>query len=462
MSALPLPGRPQFPFHVGHKDVWRIALPACLAFITEPVAGLIHTTVIGRLGDAGMIAGISMGAVAFNILFTLAFFLRFGTAGLTAQAVGAQDPRDGLVHLARAMLIALLLSALVLALSTPLLALLVEWLRPPGTSLAPFQDYVRMRIWSIPLVLINFVLLGWFYGRGKATTGMALQLAINGVNTVFSLLLVSLWGWGVEGLALAKIFGEAAAAAIGIALVLRHYGGLRRLFTATSLPEITDGAGMRRMLGLSRDLMIRSLALNAAMTLFMTGAGRSGETVLAAIGVLMQMVSVTTFLLDGVATAVEQLCGRAIGGNWLPAFRRALKLSMLWGAVIGLGLFVFMLGFGGVIIDAISTSAEVRASARDYLIMAALFPLIGMAAFIYDGAMIGATLNQVMRNGMLMSLGIFLIAFLLLPPMIGIWGLWIAMHLMLLARAAIYSTLLERLMPVLFDPPAPDKKREQS
>lgn len=453
MSAMPVKGRPQLPFSVGHRDVWRIALPACLAFITEPVSGLIHTTVIGRLGDAGLVAGISMGSVAFNILFALAFFLRFGTAGLTAQAMGAADPRDGLLHLLRSALIALLLAAVVLLLSSPLQALLVDWLEPPGSSVTAFEAYFSTRIWSIPLVLINFVLLGWFYGRAKATTGMMLQLMINGVNTLCSILLVSGLGWGVEGLGWAKILGEATAAVTGIYLVLRHFGGARRLAALASVQEITEGAAMRRMLSLSRDLMIRSLALNASTTLFMAGAGRSGETILAATGVLMQMVSVTTFLLDGIATAVEQLCGRALGANWRPAFLRALKLCLIWGAGIGLCLFAVVLSLGPLVIDEISTNAEVRQTARTYLIMAALVPITGMAAFIYDGVMIGSTLNQTMRNGMVLSLSVFLIACLVLQPILGIWGLWISLHIMLLTRAGIYAFAVRRRLPEMFDPP---------
>ncbi len=108
--------RPQYPFVVRHGDVWHIALPACLAFVTEPLTGMVDTAVIGQLGDPGLLGGISLGAVAFNTMFALAFFLRFGTAGLTAQAVGAQDPTDGLMHLARAVIFAALISVLVLAL----------------------------------------------------------------------------------------------------------------------------------------------------------------------------------------------------------------------------------------------------------------------------------------------------------------------------------------------------------
>ena len=78
-----------------------------------------------------------------------------------------------------------------------------------------------------PFVLMNFALLGWFYGRAAATTGMVLQILIHGVNIVLSVAFVQGLGWGVAGVALATVLGEVAAVAVGLALVVRHFGGLK-------------------------------------------------------------------------------------------------------------------------------------------------------------------------------------------------------------------------------------------
>jgi MATE family multidrug resistance protein len=64
--------RPQYPFEVRHADVWKIALPACVAFITEPLVGLIDITVIGRLGDAALLGGLVLGALVFDVIFSMA------------------------------------------------------------------------------------------------------------------------------------------------------------------------------------------------------------------------------------------------------------------------------------------------------------------------------------------------------------------------------------------------------
>ena len=156
--------RPTYPFEVSSRDVWAIALPASVAFITEPVAGLVDITVIGRLGDAGLLGGVVLGALIFDFIFSLAYFLRLGTAGLTAQAVGARDPRDGLLHAARAIAIAVIGGVLMIALQVPLLWV-ANAAMAPGPGVAAALETYFVRIWSAPFSLINYALLGWFYGR---------------------------------------------------------------------------------------------------------------------------------------------------------------------------------------------------------------------------------------------------------------------------------------------------------
>ena len=111
--------RPTFPFEVRPADIWRIALPASVAFITEPLAGLADIMAIGRLGNAALLGGVVIAALVFDFIFSLAYFLRIGTAGLTAQAIGARDPRDGLLHFTRAATVAVIGGVLMIPQNTP-------------------------------------------------------------------------------------------------------------------------------------------------------------------------------------------------------------------------------------------------------------------------------------------------------------------------------------------------------
>ncbi len=442
--------KPSYPFEVRHRDIWKIALPATLAFITEPLAGIVDMTVIGRLGDADLLGGLVLGALAFDVIFSMAFFLRLGTAGLVAQAVGAREADGGLIHFLRASLLGIVIGLMLLAL-TPLLLMGALYILGPGPAVAPaFADYLHVRMWSAPMVLINFALLGWFYGRAEATTGMALQMLVHGANIVFSILFVYGFGWGIPGVAAGTVLAQALAAFTGLAIVTHRAGGWRAIAAALSWPALFDAAALKRLFSLSRDLMIRSIALQGAFTFFSAQTAREGAVVLAASAVVLNFQMVTAFFLDGQAQAAEQICGKAVGANYRPAFERAVRLAHLWAFGIGAALFVFWVLTGPLLIDVMTTAPEVRQMARDYLFIGAFTAVTGVMPFVMDGVMTGATLNTVIRNGMVAAFFIFLAAALILQPLLGLNGLWLALHAFFLSRGIIFWLAVRWKMPQLF------------
>lgn len=430
--------RPSFPFTVTSRDVWAIALPASLAFTTEPLVGLVDITVIGRLGDANLLGGLVLGALAFDMIFSLMFFLRLGTAGLTAQSIGARDADDGLVHLLRAGLLGLGLGVLLIALTWPLQWSLAAVLGATPVVAPAFDAYLATRIWSAPFVLVNYALLGWFYGRASAKTGMALQMLVNGINVLVSVALVFGLHWGVVGVALGAVAGHAAASLLGIALVTRHFGGLVRMRALVDWHRIRDVAAVRKLFALSRDLTIRSAALMSAFAWFTAQTSRVGEVSLASNAVLMQFLMISAFFLDGQGQAAEQLCGKAVGANYRPAFERALWLTLRWGLVVSAIMFSVVWFGGDALIAVMTASPEVQAGAHEFLIFAAVAAFTGMPAFVMDGVMSGATLNTIIRNGMVASFAIYFAAALLLQQAFGVAGLWAAINLFFVVRATIF------------------------
>jgi putative MATE family efflux protein len=451
MSTLP---RPQHPFTVQSADVWRIALPASVAFITEPMVGVVDIAVIGRLGDAGMLGGLVLGALVFDIIFSLAYFLRIGTAGLTAQAVGARDKQDGLLHVLRAILLGISLGVAMILLATPILWAATAVLAPEAGARTALADYFSYRIWSAPFALINYALLGWFYGRAAAKTGMLLQMLLHGIDIVLSIWFVHGLGWGVPGAAIATVIGQAVAAVAGLGLLYRHYQSRGGILAGLVPAELLDGPALRRMFGISRDLMIRSAALMGAYAWFAAQGSRMGEVALSANAILLNLLMVVGYFLDGIAQAAEQLTGKAVGANWRPAFDRAYWLSMRWGITLSLGMGLLWYLAGPWLLSLMTTNAEVQAYAAQYLPLAALCTVTFMPAFVFDGILVGTTLNGVMRNGMLVSLVVFLAAALVLQPLLGNWGLWGALHCWFLARSAFYWWALERRKHGLFAPAA--------
>ena len=179
-----------------------------------------------------------------------------------------------------------------------------------------------------------------------------------------------------------------------------------------------------RMLAVNRDIMIRTASLIAAFLFFTAQGARAGDMTLAANAVLNNFLLISAFFLDGLANAAEQLCGRAYGardGADLPA--RCSSSSSGDLALRSRSAALFAL-FGPLLIDMMTASVEVRRIARDYLPFVIFAPLLGVFAFAYDGIYIGATWARDMRNLMVLSLLIFLAAWLALRSFgnAGLWG----------------------------------------
>ncbi len=436
---------------VTNKDVLLIAVPATLAFITEPLAGLVDLTVIGRLGDAGLLAGVVLGGLAFSALISLMFFLRLGTAGLTAQAIGAKQKDDGLIHFIRAAILGLVFSIVFIIFMQPIISMAAILLAPSENSSQPYQTYFMVRIISSPFVLINFALLGWFYGRAAATTGMILQLLIHIVNIILSITFVYLFNMGVFGVALATLIGQVAAAFVGLYLVFRHFGTFEKISSLISISSLLNIKAIKRLFSLSSDLMIRSAVLMFTFAWFTAQVSRMGDVILAANEILIYFMLVTAYFLDGQAQAAEALCGRALGAKDKANFIQAIKLTSLWGFGIGCLLLLFWLIFGTYLIDFMSTNEAIREQAKIYIFVAALTAITGVGAFVLDGVMAGATLGSTIRNGMVASAAIYLISAIILQNLFGLNGLWAAMHVFFLARTIIFAFALRAKMPKLFE-----------
>jgi multidrug resistance protein, MATE family len=434
-------------FTVTNKMVLRIALPMTIAYLTTPLIGIADTAIVGQMGDAALLGGLAAGAIVFDLVFASFNFLRSGTTGLVSQAYGSRDRAEEQAIFLRALILALLIGAALIVLG-PVIATIGAWFiagEPRVTE--ALQTYVLIRLWSAPLALGNYAILGYVLGRGEGGVGLALQFAINATNIALSVWLGLHLGWGLEGVAWGTVLGEAFGFAVGIAVLTTRFGRRGPLRPGA----LRDLAKLRAMLALNRDIMIRCFALLAAFALLARQGAQLGTVTLAANAVLMNFFLVASYFLDGFATAAEQLAGRAVGARWRPAFDRAVRLTAIWGFALAGLLALVVLVFGDQLIALITTAPEVRDLAATYLPWAALTAVTAVLAFQMDGVFIGATWSRDMRNMMLLSLALYVAALFTLGPLFGNHGLWASLHVFLLARGLSLLAVLPRRAAQTFD-----------
>ncbi len=425
-----------------HRRVLTLTAPIILSNLSIPLLGAVDTAVMGHLPDPAYIGGVAIGALIFSYIYWGFGFLRLGTTGLVAQAYGAGDADELRAILGRAGLLAVGLAGLLLLFQRPIGVFTFALLEstPEVESLA--GTYYTIRLWGAPAALLNYVAWGWLIGVQRMRSALALSVFMNGLNIVLDLVLVVGLGHGIAGVALATLLSEWSALALAAWLVmrvLRHTGG------AWSRERILDGERIAGLLRVNADIFVRTLCLVSAFAWFTAQGARMGNVLLAANAILLNFQTFMAYGLDGFAHACEALVGSAVGAGDRQLLRRAVRTTTLW-AFGTAALFMLVYAAGGRMIIAVLTSIpEVRATAAIYLPWTAISPLISVWSFQLDGIFIGATRTPEMRNGMLISLGIFLAAGWILIPRMGNHGLWLAMMVFMVIRAVTLGAWYPRI-----------------
>lgn len=424
-----------------HRQILRLAVPMIIANISTPLLGLVDTAVMGHLDSPRFLGGVALGGLIFGFIYWGFGFLRMGTTGLTAQALGNQDGSESRCILARAMLAALLIAAMILLLQRPVSAISFWLIGSDPVTEGLAQEYFNVRIWSAPATLGNYVLLDWFLGMQKVNYSLLMVVLGNLTNILLDLLFVVHLQMTVEGVALASVLAEFLAFLTGLGLLRRLLRGQPGRLHAR---QVLDLAGLRKLLAINNDIFLRTLCLIFAFAFFTAQSAIHGELVLAANTVLLNFQMFMAFALDGFAHAAEAEVGRAVGAGDKKLFRRTVLTAVLWSSVVA-GCFALFYGlFGVAVVQMLTDLDPVRRIAYDYLPWVVVLPIVSVWCFLLDGIFVGATLTREMRNTMLFATLIcFLPAWYFSMPL-GNHGLWLAMTVFFLARGVSMGVVFGR------------------
>ena len=439
MTAGPPPMRAELPTR---RDVLALAWPVVLANIAAPLLGLVDTAVIGNTGAVHALGAIALGALLFNFVFWSFGFLRMGTTGFTAQALGAGDHAEVRAALARALALAVVLGSALLALQWPIGQLAWRLFDASPQVEASAAQYFAVRIWGAPATLSLFAVMGHLIGSGQTRTLLALQVLMNGVNAGLSVLFAGALGWGVAGIALGTVLAEWVTLGVALTVVLRRLARERADSEAFwPMERVADRGRLAETLRANGDIMVRTFTLLLGFAWFTNRGASFGDTTLAANHILLQLISFSAFFLDGFAFVAESFVGRAIGSARRDLFVHAVRRTSELAFVTALGLAIAVALGGGHVIRALTDLPSVRDQALVFLPWCVTYVLVSVAAFQLDGVFIGATATRDMRNAALVSAAAFIAGGTVLVHLLGNHGLWLAFVGYVVVRAL---TLLVR------------------
>lgn len=426
-----------------HRRVWALAAPMILSNISVPLVALVDSTVIGHLPHAHQLGAVAVGASLYVFLAWMMGFLRMGTTGFAAQAAGRGDGTALRQILLQGLLLSVLLSLFLGAIALPFSTLALTVMQPSPELHQLTLDFFYTRLFGLPGALATYALVGWFLGTQNARAPLGILLTTNLVNIALNLWFVLGLDWGVVGSARASVIAEWSGALLGLWLTR---GALRRFPGRVMWQALRVWQNWKPLLGVNRDIFIRSLMLQSVFFLITLQGARLGDATVAANALLLNGLLLAAHALDGLAHAVEALCGHAIGARDRIALRRSMVVASGWSLIASAGFAVLFLFGGHLFIEMQTDIPSVRETAFHYVPYLALLPLIAVWSYLLDGLFIGATRAREMRNAMVISVIVALpVAWAM--QRLGNHGLWISFLLFMVLRSltlAAYAWAMQR------------------
>ena len=425
-----------------NREYLGLTVPFMLSTMTQPLMGAVNTAVMGQLPDPKYIAAVSLGAILFNNLYWLFGFLRVSTTGYAAQAFGAADRELGTLAFFKPLVLALLISLACIVFQKPILESYLAMIGAAPEVNALCREYYYILIWGAPLVLGNYVALGWLMGQTRVRASVFMQVSMNVLNMALSIWFVFGLHMDIVGVAFATLLSQLYGGVLSV--VLMYYYGE---FDYKNLPwgELLDWRTFIGMLKVNVNLMIRTACLLTVNNIIAAVGASFGTVVLAANAVLLQLKDIMSYLIDGMANGAAIFSGRAVGAKSGAGLDAAIRMTFKWLVVLAAILMGVYAAGNEFFIRLFTNIDEVVAMAMTYNAFVLFYPVCAGIGMVLYGVFCGATRTAPVRNMMLLALAVFYVLQWQLVPIIGNSGLWVALLGFMAAQSVILLYYLKSL-----------------
>lgn len=425
-----------------NREYLGLTVPFMLSTMTQPLMGAVNTAVMGQLPDPKYIAAVSLGAILFNNLYWLFGFLRVSTTGYAAQAFGAADRELGTLAFFKPLVLALLISLACIIFQKPILESYLAMIGAAPEVNDLCREYYYILIWGAPLVLGNYVALGWLMGQTRVRASVFMQVSMNVLNMALSIWFVFGLHMDIVGVAFATLLSQLYGGVISV--VLMYYYGE---FDYKNLPwgELLDWRTFIGMLKVNVNLMIRTACLLTVNNIIAAVGASFGTVVLAANAVLLQLKDIMSYLIDGMANGAAIFSGRAVGAKSGAGLDAAIRMTFKWLVVLAVMLMGVYAAVNEFFIRLFTNIDEVVAMAMTYNAFVLFYPVCAGIGMVLYGVFCGATRTAPVRNMMLLALAVFYLLQWQLVPIIGNSGLWLALLGFMAAQSVILLYYLKSL-----------------
>ncbi|MDO5092770.1 MAG: MATE family efflux transporter [Propionibacteriaceae bacterium] len=382
-----------------NRRILALAVPAFAALVAQPLFVLADTAIVGRLGTDPL-AGLSVGATISSTLVGTCIFLAYGSTAVVARFQGAGKQTEAMSAGVQAIWLALLLGVGLAAAGWLLAPRLVSWLGAAGAPHDYAITYLRWSLPGMPGILATLAATGTLRGLADGRTPMLLAIAAAILNLAGDVGLVFGAGKGIAGSGAATALAELLMGAVGCRLVLREatrLGARRR----------PSWGGMRGSLIIGFPLLIRTLALRAALVLTTWVAAQFGAVALAAHQVAFTLWSFLQYVLDALAIAGQTLIGQALGASRPDEARMLTRRMVGWSVTVALALGVGIFAVRSPMVTLFSPDQAVQQASSEALVVIAASLVLAAWVTLFDGVLIGAGDGRYLAKASLVTLAAY-------------------------------------------------------
>ncbi|MEE3052888.1 MAG: MATE family efflux transporter [Planctomycetota bacterium] len=371
------------------RTVLVMTLPVLGTAIAEPLTSLADTCFLARLGSTPLAA---LG-IATSILSGAFWVLGFIGVGIQTLAAGAQGEGDKDLlrrRVGTALVMAGLLSLLMVVL-LPFLGVISEAMGATGELRETAVEYMRIRLFGAPAVLVGFAAFGALRGVQDMRTPLYISIGINALNIILDPLMIFGLGpfpeMGVAGAAWASVISQWLGLAWAVTALRKKVGFHLCLHRPT----------LKYLLATGRDMFIRTGSLTFFLALATRKATQSGDQAAAAHQVVRQLWFFTALLLDAYAVVGQSLVAYFIGQDDRAQARKAAAHTIFWSVGSGFALALLLLLIEEPAVRLLVPADAAHLIAGAWLISSICQPLNALC-FATDGVHWGTGDYGFMRN----------------------------------------------------------------
>ncbi|WP_373083351.1 MATE family efflux transporter [Zhongshania sp.] len=429
--------------------VWALAWPMILANLSVPLLGLVDTAILGHLSDSRYLSAVAISTSLLAFLYWGFGFLRMGTTGASAQLLSR--PKDANALLLKAAALGLTIAAFIWVAGLALSEIGLGLMNTPDALLPLAKSYLHIRLFSAPAVLCTYVIVGWLIGRQQTRWPLIIAVTTNGVNIVLDWLFIIVLEMSSDGAALASAISEYCGLAIGLwavrsAVIETLRQGLRFSWRY--------GPALSQLLNSNVHLFIRTAALLFSFAFFTAQGAVFGQSTVAANAILLQLMLVSAYGMDGFAHAAEALIGEAFSEGRRDALASVSACCARYCLATALGASLLLWLGQGPTLNLMTDIEAVRHIANSHYGWLIIMPVICAPSYLLDGVFIGALKTQAMQWSMLASVAIIYLPVWLLSKGLENHGLWLSFCAFNLARSLSLALLYKPLVLNKTAPPA--------